>query len=65
MGAGDGARAACCWQGFSFACSTAVYGHIFDIILANLDQTDEKCERVSREETGYPFMDAHIFQILA
>lgn len=51
-------RAACCWQGFSFACSTAVYRNILDIILVNLDQTDKKCECVSREETGYLFMDA-------
>lgn len=53
-----GARAACCWQGLSFACSTAVYRHIFDIILVNLDQMDGKCECVSREEAGYLFVDA-------
>lgn len=53
-----GARAACCWQGFSCACSTAVYRNTLGIILVNLDQRDEKCECISREEAGYLFMDA-------
>lgn len=35
--------------------------HILDLILVNLDHTGKKSECVSREETGYLFVDAQYF----
>lgn len=31
--------------------------HTLDLIVVNLDQTEKKCECISREETGYVFVD--------